>query len=176
MGSIDIIKPLSTVLSKAVNKSLQHWINFFQIDSQKKFLECGESNLGLLGEKRECYLCATLHPHPPAPTFSLKRAVGCSQLWTLNRKQEKAFFQKKTVTLDLLLAPILVCVYLPDFFSSLSHFMHTNKLAEPWFSFQLPGAYLINKLQVLSDDFYYHWVYHCCCCSSYWTRHALLPF
>ena len=45
MGSIDSIKPLSPVLSSAVNKSKQH--------QEKKFLECRESNMGPLGAKQE---------------------------------------------------------------------------------------------------------------------------
>ena len=54
MGSIDIIKPLPTVLSSGVNKSQQH--------QEKKSWERRESNLGPLGEKQECYLRA-LQPH-----------------------------------------------------------------------------------------------------------------
>ena len=42
MGSIDIIKPLSAVLSGAINKSQQH--------QGKNFQECREYNLGLLSE------------------------------------------------------------------------------------------------------------------------------
>ena len=52
MGSIDIIKHLSTVLSSDVNKSQQHLV--------KNSWECRESNPGLLGEKQSCYLCAEL--------------------------------------------------------------------------------------------------------------------
>ena len=44
MGSIDIIKPLSTVLSSAINKSQQH--------QEKNSWEDQESNPGLLGEKQ----------------------------------------------------------------------------------------------------------------------------
>ena len=44
MGSIDIIKPLPSVLSSAVNKSPQH--------QEKIFLERQELNLGLLDEKQ----------------------------------------------------------------------------------------------------------------------------
>ena len=54
MGSIDIIKALSTVLSCAVNMSQQH--------REKISCECRESNLGLLGEKQVCYLCAMPPP------------------------------------------------------------------------------------------------------------------
>ena len=50
MGSIDIIKPMSSVLSSALGKSQQH--------QEKNSWECRESNLGLLGEKQVCYLCA----------------------------------------------------------------------------------------------------------------------
>ena len=45
MGLIDIIKPLSIVLSSAVEKFLQH--------TEKNSWECQELNLGLLGEKQE---------------------------------------------------------------------------------------------------------------------------
>ena len=54
MGSIDIIKPLSNVLSSAINKSHEH--------QEKNTLECRELNLGLLGEKQVCYLCAMQSP------------------------------------------------------------------------------------------------------------------
>ena len=36
MGSIDIIKPLSTVLSRASNKSLQHWIIFGNTENRTR--------------------------------------------------------------------------------------------------------------------------------------------
>ena len=49
MGSMDIIKPLSTVLSSVIDKSNQH---------QDKVNKFRESNPGQLGEKRERYLCA----------------------------------------------------------------------------------------------------------------------
>ena len=42
MGSIDIIKAMSTVISSTVHKSQQH--------QEKNSWECGESNLGLLDE------------------------------------------------------------------------------------------------------------------------------
>ena len=48
--SIDIIKPLSTALSSAFNKS--------QKNQEKNSWERRESNPGLLGEEQECYLCA----------------------------------------------------------------------------------------------------------------------
>ena len=51
MGSIDIIKPLSTVLSSAVNKSREH--------QEKNSWERWESNPGLMGEKQVWYLCAS---------------------------------------------------------------------------------------------------------------------
>ena len=51
MGSMDIIKPLSTVLSSTVNKSKQ---------SVKNYWEHRESNRGLLCEKQVCYLCTML--------------------------------------------------------------------------------------------------------------------
>ena len=54
MGLIDIFKPLSTVLNSAVNKSQQH--------QEKNSWEHQESNLGLLGEKQVCYLCAMQIP------------------------------------------------------------------------------------------------------------------
>ena len=54
MGSIDVTKPLSTVLSSAVNKSHQH--------QEKNSWGCRESNPELVGERQICYLCAK---HPP---------------------------------------------------------------------------------------------------------------
>ena len=46
MSSIDIIKPLSTVLSSAVNTSNQH--------QDKNSLTRQELNLEMLGEMQEC--------------------------------------------------------------------------------------------------------------------------
>ena len=50
MGLIDIIKPMSTVLSSVVNKSPQ--------DQEKNSNEHQESNPGQQGEKQVCCLCA----------------------------------------------------------------------------------------------------------------------
>ena len=55
MGLTVFIKPLSTVLSSAVYK--------FQHREGKNYWECRESNLGLLGEKLVCYLCAMQPPN-----------------------------------------------------------------------------------------------------------------
>ena len=61
MSSNDIIKPLSTVLSRAVIESLQQQI--ISIFSEK-FQERGESNQGPLGVKQErhplCYAAPLL--------------------------------------------------------------------------------------------------------------------
>ena len=54
MGSIDIIKPLTTFLQPVP------WININNIEIN--FHECQESNLGPPGAKRECYLCTMLPP------------------------------------------------------------------------------------------------------------------
>ena len=54
MGSIDIIEPLSTVLSSAANNSQQ--------DQKKNSWKRQESNPGPLGEKRERYLCSMQLP------------------------------------------------------------------------------------------------------------------
>ena len=54
MGLIDIIKPLSTVQSSAINKSQQH--------QEKNSWECQELNPGLLGEKQICYIRAMQPP------------------------------------------------------------------------------------------------------------------
>ena len=48
MGSIDIFKPLSIVLSSAVKSQHQ----------EKNSWECQELSSGLLGEKQVRYLCA----------------------------------------------------------------------------------------------------------------------
>ena len=53
MGLIDIIKPLSSVLSSAVNKSQQH--------QEKKSWESLELNRGLLGEEQICYAWINYH-------------------------------------------------------------------------------------------------------------------
>ena len=53
MGSVDIFKPLSTIVRSAVNKSQQH--------QEKKSCECRETNPWPLGAKQECYLCAKQH-------------------------------------------------------------------------------------------------------------------
>ena len=50
MGLIDIINPLSTVLSSAINKSPE--------DQEKHYWESQELNPGQLGEKQVCYHCA----------------------------------------------------------------------------------------------------------------------
>ena len=61
MGSIDIIKPLSNVLSSAINKSQQYQvINYW---------ESRKSHLGLLDEKPVCCLCA-MQP-PPLPHLQI---------------------------------------------------------------------------------------------------------
>ena len=64
MGSIDIIKPLPTVLSSAVNKSEQH--------QEKNSWERRESNLGPLGEKQGCYLRAMQPHYRPLVSLSCK--------------------------------------------------------------------------------------------------------
>ena len=51
------IKPLSTILSSAVDKSQQH--------QEKNSWQCRESNPGLLGEKQVCYLCTLKPPLVP---------------------------------------------------------------------------------------------------------------
>ena len=69
MGSIDIIKPMSTVLSSAVNKSQQH--------QDKNSLERRELNLGPLGEKQEC------HPFVLSPRLgNLLFAIMPEELWS----------------------------------------------------------------------------------------------
>ena len=65
MGSINIFKPLSTFLSPALLITLSDIENFHL----KFFGECWESNLGLLGEKQVCYLCAM---QPPPPRLQLR--------------------------------------------------------------------------------------------------------
>ena len=54
MGSIAIIKPLSTVLSSAVKKSQKY--------QEKNSWEHRESTPGQLGKKQVCYLCAMQPP------------------------------------------------------------------------------------------------------------------
>ena len=55
MGSIDIIKSLSTVLSRPVNKSLLQRIYFFSQILRNVFGHVENQTRGLLGEKLECY-------------------------------------------------------------------------------------------------------------------------
>ena len=62
MGWIYIIKPLSSVLSSAANKYHQH--------QEKSSWERQELNLGLLGVKQVCYLCAMQHPPPQHEIFT----------------------------------------------------------------------------------------------------------
>ena len=50
VGSIDIIKPVATVLSSTVYESYKK--------QDMNSWECGATNLGLLGEKQGCYHCA----------------------------------------------------------------------------------------------------------------------
>ena len=61
MGSIDIIKPLSTVPSSTFNKSQQHQVN--------NSWEPRELNPGLLGERQVCYLCPMQPPPILYPIF-----------------------------------------------------------------------------------------------------------
>ena len=85
MGLIDIIKPMSTVLSSVVNKSPQ--------DQEKNSNEHQESNPGQPGEKQVCCLCAMqslngqlcLHPinacflkakNPPTSLHHLKSRIN----------------------------------------------------------------------------------------------------
>ena len=69
MGLIDIVKPLSTVLSSAVNNSQQH--------QEKNSWECQESNPGPLDEKQVCYLCA-MQPPRLQKVKVMYWAHGCS--------------------------------------------------------------------------------------------------
>ena len=62
MGLIGIFKPLSTVLSSAINESQQH--------QEENSWELRETNQGLLGEKQVCHLCAMQPPPPPAGQVS----------------------------------------------------------------------------------------------------------
>ena len=55
MGSIDIVKPLSSVLGSAVNKSRHN--------QEKNYLTHRESNPDLLGEKMSCLCYAALLTH-----------------------------------------------------------------------------------------------------------------
>ena len=67
MALIDIIKSLSTVLSRAITKSLQHRI----------FWESVESNPGPLGVKQVCYpLCYSA----PSLTFTLPKSVQAKSI------------------------------------------------------------------------------------------------
>ena len=77
MGSNDIIKPLSTVLSRAVIESLQHLII---LRLSENFRERGESNQGPLGEMRERYPLCFAPPPPPS-----KRLVGIPPLMSQQR-------------------------------------------------------------------------------------------
>ena len=81
MGSIDIIKPLITTLRSAVNKSAQH--------QDKICRENWESNPGVLGEKRVCYICAM---QPLLLTLWLQRMVKpCCSVAKWNRGSAKKF-------------------------------------------------------------------------------------
>ena len=70
MGSIYIIKPMSTVLSSVVNKSKQH--------QEKNSWERQELNPELKGEKQECYLCAM---QPPFLKLFIGSSPNSSNYW-----------------------------------------------------------------------------------------------
>ena len=104
MGSIDIIKPLSTVLSSTINKF--HLIKY----EEKNYWECLESNLELLGAKRDCYpLCCAapnwlycyftwklLHYFLTLPScyYSFKIQVACGQLSHRLRVKHPLWYQE----------------------------------------------------------------------------------
>ena len=70
MGSIDIIEPLSTVLSIAVNKSQRH--------QEKNSREDRESNPRLLGENQVCCLRAK-QPPPLIGVVVVAQAPLCAK-------------------------------------------------------------------------------------------------
>ena len=76
MGSNDIIKPLSTDLSRAVIESLQHRI----ILISEKFRERGESNPGRWVWSENAIHCAT---RPPIRAKGLFLLFGLSHDFTL---------------------------------------------------------------------------------------------
>ena len=67
MDLIDIIKPLSTLLSSAINKSQQH--------QERNSWASRESNLGLLSETQVRYLCA-MQP-PTLKKFQMLEKLFC---------------------------------------------------------------------------------------------------
>ena len=76
MGSINIFKPLSTVLSTAINKA--------QPRHEKNFGERRTSNLRLLGGKQVCYLCAMQPPYYSNVCFNYRQRhenFGSSGRW-----------------------------------------------------------------------------------------------
>ena len=72
---MDIFKPLSIVLSSAINKSLQH--------QEENSWERQESNLGLLGEKKVCYLCAMQSPQDSLFCISVQ-SMSATCLYEIN--------------------------------------------------------------------------------------------
>ena len=68
MGLIDINKPLSAVLSSAIDKNQQH--------QEKNSWEHRELNQGLLGEKQVCFLCAMQPPSPKVVSYCRAWARG----------------------------------------------------------------------------------------------------
>ena len=68
MGLMDFFKLLSSVLSSAANKFQQH--------QEKHSWDCLEQNLGLLGERQECYLFAMQPLH-----------LTCRLSWSWNEPQ-----------------------------------------------------------------------------------------
>ena len=104
MGSIDMIKPLSTVQSSAVNKSQQH--------QEKNYWKWQESIPGLLGVKRERYpFCYAAHTslklftkwnrilHTPITdllvmlNFSVKNSIWTKN-WSGSNWSKKKHFKK----------------------------------------------------------------------------------
>ena len=85
MGLIDIIKPLSSVLSSAINKSRQH--------QEKTSCECQELNRGL-GKKQLCYLCTSVLSSPILSFLQLCTFLHCFLLCcSFFAEKESLFFE-----------------------------------------------------------------------------------
>ena len=89
MDWIDIIKPLSTVLSSSINKSQQH--------QEKNCWECRELNPGLLGEKQVCYLRAM---HPSLISFVCDQSAEPRNQPTRLRSLALVFLKVSTVIVN----------------------------------------------------------------------------
>ena len=117
---------------QAVNKSLQHRIKFSfskriplknreELFCPKNFWERGELSPGLLGEKRERYLCAMPTLPPPSPLLHFSVSLNWTTKWfSLKQACWPYWFAKIHLIKPIcwLHSPkkFRTCIFFPDFF------------------------------------------------------------